>query len=92
MISSLDYSDIKFLVSKMKNGGLKEKIASPLMCLVMKMVWFIQSMYQKKLEDCMDLLQITDDNKSHYVYIKDFSRFMCNDTKQKKKKRFADIV
>ena len=56
MISSLDYSDIKFLVSKMKNGGLKGKITSPLMCLVMKMVWFIQSMYQKKLEDCMDLL------------------------------------
>ena len=29
----------------------------------------------------MDLLLITDEVKSHYVYIKDFDRFMCNNTK-----------
>ena len=36
----------------------------------------------------MDLLLITDENKSHYVYIKDFNRFMCNKTKNKIKKYF----
>ena len=31
-----------------------------------------------KFENCIDLLLITDENKSHDVYIKDFNRFMCN--------------
>ena len=33
----------------------------------------------------MDLLLITDENKSHYIYIKHFNRFICN---KKKKKHF----
>ena len=37
----------------------------------------------------MDLLLISDENKSHYVYIKDFDRFMCNKTKNKNKKYFC---
>ena len=36
----------------------------------------------------MDLLLITDENKSRYEYIKDFNRFMCNKTKNKNKKYF----
>ena len=34
----------------------------------------------------MDLLLIIDKNKSHYVYIKSFNRFLCNKTKTKNKK------
>ena len=34
----------------------------------------------EKFKGCMDLLLITDKNKPHYVYIKDFNRFMCNKT------------
>ena len=37
----------------------------------------------------MDLLSITDEIKSHYVYIKDFKRFMCNTTKNNNKKHFC---
>ena len=37
----------------------------------------------------MDMLLIIDENKSHYVYIKDFDRFMFNKTKNKKKKYFC---
>ena len=33
----------------------------------------------------------TDVNKSHYVYIKDFNRFMCNKTKLKIKNTSANI-
>ena len=33
----------------------------------------------------MDLLLIIDENKSHYVYIKEFDRFMFHKTKNKKK-------
>ena len=32
---------------------------------------------------------ITDKNKPHYVYIKDFNRFMCNTTQNKNKKHFC---
>ena len=37
----------------------------------------------------MDLLLVTDENKSHYVYIKDFDRFMFHKTKNKNKKYFC---
>ena len=36
----------------------------------------------------MDLLLIFDEKKSHYVYIKDFNRFMFSRTKTKNKKFF----
>ena len=52
------------------------------MYFVIKKIWFILS----KFEDCIDLLLITDESKSHYVYIKDFRRFMCN----KMKKHFGE--
>ena len=32
---------------------------------------------------------IADENKPHYVYMKDFNRFMCNKTKNKNKKNFS---
>ena len=32
---------------------------------------------------------ITDENKSHYVYIKGFNRFIYNETKCKTKKHFC---
>ena len=43
----------------------------------------------QKFEDSMDLLLLIDDDKSHYVYIKDFDRFMFHKTKNKNKKYFC---
>lgn len=37
----------------------------------------------------MDLSLITDNNISHYVYIKYFNRFTCNKANLKKKKEFC---
>ena len=37
----------------------------------------------------MDYLLVIDGNKSHYVYIKDFDRFMFHKTKNKNKKHFC---
>ena len=37
----------------------------------------------------MDLLLVTDGDKSHYVYIKDFERFMFHKTENKNKKWFC---
>ena len=38
----------------------------------------------QKFEDSTDLLLLIDDDKSHYVYIKDFNRFMFHKTKNTK--------
>ena len=43
----------------------------------------------QKFEDSMDLLLLIDDVKLHYVYIKDFNRFMFHKTKNKNKKWFC---
>ena len=43
----------------------------------------------KKYKDSIDLLLLIRDNKSHYVHIKDFSRFMFHKTKNKNKKWFC---
>ena len=43
----------------------------------------------QKFEDSMDLLLLFDDDKSRYVYIKDFDRFMFHKTKNKNKKWFC---
>ena len=43
----------------------------------------------KKFKDSMDLLLLIEDNKLHYVYIKDFNRFMFHKTKNKNKKWFC---
>ena len=43
----------------------------------------------QKFEDSMDLLLLIDNDKSHYVYIKDFDRFMFHKAKNKNKKWFC---
>ena len=43
----------------------------------------------QKFENSMDLLQIFDGDKSHYVYIKDFDIFMFHKKKNKDKKYFC---
>ena len=58
------------------------------MCLVMKMSWFFQ-VSDQKFENSVDLLLLIDDDKSHYVYIKDFNTFMFHKTKNKNKKWFC---
>ena len=39
----------------------------------------------------MDFLSTNDENKSHYVYMKDFNRFMFNKIKYKIKNTFSDF-
>ena len=41
------------------------------------------------IKDSMDFLLLIEDDKSHYVYIKDFNRFMFHKTKNKNKKWFC---
>ena len=45
-----------------------------------------------KVEDSIYLLLLINDYKSHYVYIKDFNRFMFHKTKVKTKNGFVEVV
>ena len=44
---------------------------------------------KQTFQDSMDLLLLSEDNKSHYVYIKDFNTFMFHKTKNKNIKWFC---
>ena len=44
---------------------------------------------EEKFEDQMNLLLITKDEKRHYVLIKDFNKFMYNQSKHKERKHFC---
>ena len=46
------------------------------------------SISDQKFENSMDLLLIISEKKSHYVYIRNFDRFMFHKTKNKSKKYF----
>ena len=43
----------------------------------------------QKFENGMDLLLTSDECKSHYVYIKDFDRFMFNKIRNKNERYFC---
>ena len=56
-----------------------------LFCYEKKLTFPIYISYPK-FENSMDLLPIINENKSHYVYIKDFDIFMFHKTKKQKQK------
>ena len=83
----LDYNEIEFPVQEkdfnkieVKNNicinvfGYENELLFPIYVL------------DQKFEDSMDLLLLINDDKSHYVYIKDFNRFMFHKKKKRKTK------
>ena len=50
---------------------------------------FFINISKETFEDQMNLLQITKDEKKHYVLIKDFNAFMYNQSKHKERKHFC---
>ena len=80
---------IEFPVSKKDFGKIEKKnnIWINVFCYENNLVFPVYVSHQK-FEDCMDLLMITNENKSH-IYIKDFNRFVCNNTKCKNKKHLC---
>ena len=89
MINDLDYEGIKFPFSEKDcKIGTQNNICINLFCYENELTYPVY-VSDEKFENSMDLLLITDENKSQYVYIKDFNRFMCNKTKNKNKKYFC---
>ena len=79
-----------FLCKKKILARLRRKTTFALTCIVMKTSWLFQiTIFQSKLsnftfDNSIDLLFLTDESKSHFVYIKDFDRFTFHKTKNKK--------
>ena len=90
MINDLYYEGIKFPVSKKDYCAIQRQnnICINFFCYENNLTDPVY-VSDKKFENCMDLLLTTSENKSHYLYIKDFNRFMCNKTKNKVKKYFC---
>ena len=90
MFDDLDYEGIKFPVSKKDYCRIERQnnICINVLCCENGLT-YPAYISDQKFKDSMDLLLISDENKSHYVYIKNFKRFMCNKTKNKNKKYFC---
>ena len=65
---------------------MQNKIGINVFCYESKTTYPV---YLSDQNDSMDLLLISNGFVSHYVYIKDFNRFMFNKTKYKGKKYFC---
>ena len=90
MISDINYEGIEFPVSKKDYCKVEKQnnICINVFCYENGLTYSVY-LSDQKFGDTMDLLLITNENKSHYVYIKDFNRFMYNKAKNKYKKYFS---
>ena len=72
MVNNLDYVDTKFSVSKKDYTKIEPKnsVCINIYCYENDLVYHVY-VSDEEFEDCMNLVLITDENKSHYVYIKD---------------------
>ena len=81
-ISNLDYDGIEFFVQEKDFSKIevKNNIRINVFGHADELVFPIYVLNQK-FKDSMDLLLFNADDKSHFVYIKDFHRFVLQDKK-----------
>ena len=86
-ISNLDYDGIEFPVQEKDFNKIevKNNICINVFGYEDELVFSIY-VSDQKFKYSMDFLLLNDDDKSHYMYIKDFDRFMFHKTKNKSKK------
>ena len=90
LVSKLNYEGINSPISKNDYCKIEgqNKTCINVFCYENKLVYPVYLLDQK-FSDGIDLLLISNEFKSHYVYIKDFDRFMFNKTKNENKKYFC---
>ena len=93
LVNDLDYYGVGFPVQEKVSRKIEAKDNIRInVCYYENKLTFPIYISDQKLENSMDLLFATDENKSHYVYIKDFDRFMFHKTKNENEKIFAEVV
>ena len=87
--SNLDCDRIELHVDRKDFNKIETKnnICIIVHCYEKKLTFLIH-ISDQTFKNSMDLLLLIDENKSHYVYIKDFHRFMFYKAKNKNKKYF----
>ena len=90
LVSKLNHEGVNFPASKKDycKIEIQNNICINVFCYNNKLTYPVYFSDQK-FRDCMDLLLISDECKSHCVCIKDLDRFMFNKTKNRKKKYFC---
>ena len=89
-IEKLDYSGVEFPVSVKRYNKIEKQnsINISVFGYEDKQPYPIY-VSKEKYEDHMELLLITENENKHYVLIKDFNKFMYNQTKHKERKHFC---
>ena len=89
-IEKLDYTDIEFpvTVKQYKRIEKQNNINVNVFGYELKQPYPIY-VSKEKYQDHMELLLITKDENRHYVLMKDFNKFMYNQTKHKERKHFC---
>ena len=89
-INQLDYSGIEFPVTTKQYNEIEKQneININVFGYENKQPYPI-FVSKEKYEKHIELLLITENENKHYVLIKDFNRFMCNQTKHEHKKHFC---
>ena len=82
LANNLDYDGVEFPVRRKDFSKIETKnnICINVFCYENKLVFPIH-VSDEKFEKSIDLLLVTDENKSHYVHTKDFDRFMFQNKK-----------
>ena len=90
LANNLNYEGIEFPISKNNYCKIEQQnnICINVFCYENRIIYPLY-ISGKKFSGCIDLLLICEENKSHYVYIKDFNRLMFNKTNNKNKKDFC---
>ena len=90
IVKELNFEGINFPASKKYYSkiGLLNNISISVFCYENKVVYPVYLLSQKS-DDCLDLLLMSSNFVSHYVYIKDFNRLIFNKTKHRGKKYFC---
>ena len=91
LVNDLEYDGIGFPVQEKDFSEIEtnNNISIKVFCYENKLTFTVYNSDQK-FENLMDLFLVINENKSHYVYMKDFDRFMFHKTKNKSKKYFCE--
>ena len=83
--NNLNYDGIKFPVQEkdLKKVEVQNNICVNVFCYENKLVFPVY-ISDQTFKSSIDLLLLIDDDKSHYVYIKDFNAFVFHKTKDRK--------
>ena len=89
-IAKLEYTDIVFPVSQKQYNKIEKQNSIRINIFGYENEEpYLIHISKETSEDQMNLLLITEDEKKHYILIKDFDKFMYNQSRQKERKHFC---